>query len=225
MLACNVGCLRTFWRVHSRDLVWGSSVRGRVERAVSYPVTVVRVDGFGLSLYSAFVNYDTHAALSSDPEGVVPHQARQVVFPWGATRPMPNLSHLLDGEAGEVAYSAGAWTAGWPCRCVWCVWEAPELTELGAGVKRVLIPRRPSTEALVIPYWFLWPGLAADSAFYATVVASLYFGPTAVRGVLRRRRGRCPRCGYDLKHNLAAGCPECGWGRDAPNPATPTPAP
>lgn len=24
----------------------------------------------------------------------------------------------------------------------------------------------------------------------------------------------CPSCGYDLRGNIAAGCPECGWMRD-----------
>jgi hypothetical protein len=24
----------------------------------------------------------------------------------------------------------------------------------------------------------------------------------------------CPQCHYDLRHLDAAGCPECGWGRD-----------
>ncbi len=29
----------------------------------------------------------------------------------------------------------------------------------------------------------------------------------------RRRRGQCPACGYDLRHGMHAGCPECGWRR------------
>lgn len=32
----------------------------------------------------------------------------------------------------------------------------------------------------------------------------------------RRRRidaGRCPECGYDLRHDHGEGCPECGWNR------------
>jgi hypothetical protein len=31
----------------------------------------------------------------------------------------------------------------------------------------------------------------------------------------RMRRGLCPRCEYDLRHDLDQGCPECGWHREA----------
>ncbi len=27
------------------------------------------------------------------------------------------------------------------------------------------------------------------------------------------RRGRCPKCGYNLNHSFLGGCPECGWRR------------
>ena len=30
----------------------------------------------------------------------------------------------------------------------------------------------------------------------------------------RANRGLCPRCAYDLRHQLAEGCPECGWNRE-----------
>ena len=30
----------------------------------------------------------------------------------------------------------------------------------------------------------------------------------------RMRRGLCPLCNYDLRGDLAAGCPECGWNRE-----------
>ena len=29
------------------------------------------------------------------------------------------------------------------------------------------------------------------------------------------RRGRCLKRGYDLRGELDAGCPECGWGRES----------
>lgn len=30
----------------------------------------------------------------------------------------------------------------------------------------------------------------------------------------RTARSICPRCGYDLRGDLDAGCPECGWNRE-----------
>jgi len=49
------------------------------------------------------------------------------------------------------------------------------------------------------------------------VFGAIYFAPVAAialaRRVRRTKRGRCPRCGYDLRGDMNAGCPECGWGR------------
>ncbi len=30
---------------------------------------------------------------------------------------------------------------------------------------------------------------------------------------MRRREGKCMRCGYDIKGEFERGCPECGWRR------------
>jgi hypothetical protein len=35
-------------------------------------------------------------------------------------------------------------------------------------------------------------------------------GIVALRGLLRRNRGFCPRCGYCLRGNVSGICPECG---------------
>ncbi len=39
-------------------------------------------------------------------------------------------------------------------------------------------------------------------------------GPALFVSLRRRRRGRCPACGYDLRSDLTRGCTECGWRRD-----------
>ena len=56
-------------------------------------------------------------------------------------------------------------------------------------------------------------GMALNTAFYGSAVFALVFPYRRIRCVLRQRKGLCPRCKYDLCHNLAAGCPECGWNR------------
>ena len=60
----------------------------------------------------------------------------------------------------------------------------------------------------------MWPGFAINTVFYAAILW-LPFAPFQLRRYLRRKRGLCIKCGYDLRGDFAAGCPECGWGREA----------
>ncbi|HEY7090964.1 MAG TPA: hypothetical protein VH518_22900 [Tepidisphaeraceae bacterium] len=63
----------------------------------------------------------------------------------------------------------------------------------------------------------VWPGLLIDGAFWGLALAALYSASFRLRRLLREgrwaRRGCCVKCGYDLRFDLAAGCPECGWRR------------
>jgi hypothetical protein len=64
-----------------------------------------------------------------------------------------------------------------------------------------------------LPIHPLWPGFALDAAFYGTIVFLLWSAPGVVRrrsGRNRKRRGRCPACGYDLRGSAGGPCPECG---------------
>ncbi len=51
--------------------------------------------------------------------------------------------------------------------------------------------------------------------FYAALLWLLVFGPFTARRFIRRKRGRCINCGYDLRGDFSAGCSECGWRREA----------
>jgi hypothetical protein len=68
-------------------------------------------------------------------------------------------------------------------------------------------------EGNVLPLAIIWPGFVVNTLFYATVLWLLIPGPFVLRRMIRRRRRRCPKCGYDLRGQLGAGCPECGWNR------------
>ena len=73
---------------------------------------------------------------------------------------------------------------------------------LGLGVARV---SKQGTDSLMVgvPHWMVGMVLAG-------LLASVARGSKAER---RRRRGWCPKCGYDIKGAFGEGCPECGWGR------------
>jgi len=60
----------------------------------------------------------------------------------------------------------------------------------------------------------LWPGFVIDTLFYGAIWGGVFFGFTSAKRFIRARRGRCPRCGYDLRGNFSAGCSECGWQRE-----------
>ncbi len=60
----------------------------------------------------------------------------------------------------------------------------------------------------VIPVWPIWWGLLANAALYGSVAAACLMAPRWVRRSMRRRRGQCVRCGYDLAGLRV--CPECG---------------
>ena len=63
-----------------------------------------------------------------------------------------------------------------------------------------------------LPYRPIWPGFAANTVFYAALFW-LPFAPFALRRMIRRHRGLCLKCGYDLRGSTE-GCPECGWERE-----------
>ena len=119
--------------------------------------------------------------------------------------------------------------AGWPLRSLEArVWRRGKLPEgpapltisedLEGGVQIAVNPRRiPYSNRLekrLVPFWPIWPGFAINTLFYAALLWLVFCGPLAVRRHIRRRRGRCLKCGYDLRGELDAGCPECGWGRE-----------
>ena len=61
----------------------------------------------------------------------------------------------------------------------------------------------------------VWFGFVVNTLFYAAIMWLLILGAFALRRLIRRKRGLCVACGYDLRGDLAQGCPECGWRREA----------
>lgn len=114
-------------------------------------------------------------------------------------------------------YNVDVVETGWPAHFLaiefWFEIHYPTpFTEYTGGLQlgRVLLPRR-----------FLWRGVILDTLFYSVLIGLLLVGTSQGRARLRRARGRCPKCGYDLRGRLEEGCPECGWRRSAVDGAQP----
>jgi hypothetical protein len=82
----------------------------------------------------------------------------------------------------------------------------------GANVNRPMyLPTRP-----------IWSGIVINAMVFApawwVALALLVLSARLLRripGFVRKRRGRCPTCGYDLRGKLEDGCSECGWRRSS----------
>ncbi len=62
-----------------------------------------------------------------------------------------------------------------------------------------------------VPTRPIWPGFAINTIFYSVLLWLLTVGPFTARRMIRRKRGRCIKCGYDLRgHSGGEKCPECG---------------
>lgn len=61
-----------------------------------------------------------------------------------------------------------------------------------------------------IPFYPLWPGVIGNTLIYTGLCLGIWTGLPAVRRALRRRRGHCPMCNYNLTGNATGRCPECG---------------
>ena len=104
-------------------------------------------------------------------------------------------------------------SAGWPCLALeseyWI--DGPKRVRSPWGITLPLdifgfgprsfkkLPGRP-----------IWPGFLFNTLFYAAILWLVIPGPFALRRLIRRRRGLCPACGYDLRHGEHEACPECG---------------
>jgi len=150
---------------------------------------------------------------------------------------LPSWSRFRTPPAqGELGVHRSEIAIGWPLPAMAALVEWPPQARFWPYVAaiegRLLIgsstpwpPRRQSRDTPpmrdsppVMPMRILWRGFLVDSlisaAVFALVLSFVALAIMFARSAARRRRGRCLRCGYDLRHDLNRGCPECGWARD-----------
>jgi hypothetical protein len=158
---------------------------------------------------SLWVYVHAEYSQAAHPDALSGEEVRAVVPGWIAYD--PKAAKLIE----RVDYEHQWMGAGWPCTSLWCedqpplpnwsMWPTPysPWENCGRLYLRVL-PLRPVAF-----------GFAINTLFYAAVLWMLFAGPGAVRRLVRRKRGRCPGCGYDLRGQVTIAapgsrCPECG---------------
>ncbi|MEE8154336.1 MAG: hypothetical protein V3T53_05190 [Phycisphaerales bacterium] len=106
---------------------------------------------------------------------------------------------------------------GWPLRTLWydmnALWKKAPGSIAGGGFRMPVLWYHHRFSKPALPLRPIWPGFAINTIFYAVVLWLLTLAPLTARRLIRRKRGACIRCGYDLRGDFSAGCPECGWQR------------
>lgn len=159
------------------------------------PLSYGVIDGWHLDIGSM-------TALEPRREGVTTGDSSQLQTVWAGWPARSLMGEKIVAMAGEVGkpstvvgiryeWAWGACATGGSSYLDW---------------KPRMLPLRP-----------MWPGFAINTLLYALIAWLLIRGRFVARHYsrreIRRRRGRCLKCGYDLRGEYDAGCPECGWNR------------
>lgn len=169
--------------------------------------------------------YDA-AMRRSVSRGVTPDAAvddlRAEFFEDQRPRPVPGWVDLPSHEPGAPLCSTSAY--GWPVVCLASVLDDPFASNPNLVFRGAWMPTdwrpiisgsglgaRRAPTPLALPLRPNLPGLAVDSVLFGVLAWVAVFAPFRLRRAVRRRRGLCPYCAYDVR-GLDV-CPECGGGR------------
>ena len=120
--------------------------------------------------------------------------------------------HATYRSTGAIAVRS-YFQMGWPDYAVEGWYELTGLEERAMRWSHhpgVSIGKGDSRRPLVFAWRPIWPGFAINTIFYATILWLLTLGPFTARRMIRRKRGHCIKCGYDLRGTSGGVCPECG---------------
>ncbi|MEM0982500.1 MAG: hypothetical protein AAGI17_00975 [Planctomycetota bacterium] len=113
--------------------------------------------------------------------------------------------------------SAASEARGFPTLALWCALDSDSTAwERFAKDGAIPLPGRVAGRSgadWALPYRPIWSGLLTNTLFYAACWFGLTSSVNSLRRYRRFKRGRCPRCFYDLAFDYRNGCPECAWRR------------
>ncbi len=135
---------------------------------------------------------------------------------------VPSAAYQSGRISGENSFTDAR---GWPALTMWSEYEWPmswseyEWPASGIVVNGGLpLSSRHSVGQLyfypppprALPLRPIWPGFTINTILYAAILWLVIPGPFALRRIIRRKRGLCVSCGYDIRHADHDACPECG---------------
>jgi len=123
---------------------------------------------------------------------------------------------LTDSEISEVTVRVGAPALSLSAK-EWCGWPHSEEFIVRRDSFRTPFERESmlGPVPMCLPLRPIFPGFLVNTLFYAAIWFGIFFGVATLRRFVRKKRGRCVKCSYDLRGEFEIGCPECGWNRDA----------
>lgn len=147
----------------------------------------------------------------------VPNKRPESLIPsWGG------FPRTREAASAQLAHRYRVMAVGWPQLCLWQAYvdaEPPEgeYERVDGAIETpwpwakdgLRVPR-------ALPIRVLYAGFAVNAFIYAALWFALLFGFGATRTArraIRKRRGLCPMCKYNVRGDLDSGCPECGWNR------------
>ncbi len=131
----------------------------------------------------------------------------------------PEAASRLAAEPIDSLWLAAS-SFGWPFRCLSVTVFRTEPSadfEIAEGSSGVILvdpayrpPKWEMTPPRVFPLTVEPAGLVLNMATYSLMWVTAVRAAGGCRGLIRRRGGRCAKCGYDLRGSESGRCPECG---------------
>lgn len=148
-----------------------------------------------------FVALSRWQSLLAEPS----HRARVSLWaePWEAVE---HLGYVVLYEQLDPVVLHGDRACGLPVLSVWFGLDTKRVPGTSLILSREVTGCLPYHDLAVLP---ISTGIAINTVFYAALLW-IPFAPFQLRRYMRIKRGRCLKCGYNLRHAGYSACPECG---------------